>query len=74
LTIEVKPGGLLGLNGTIAQSEGREEYPPIEANTLSVGGRVWKLIIAPQETRPTAQGGPSPQSILAHHIAFWLPA
>jgi hypothetical protein len=47
LTIEAKPGGLLGLNGTITQLEGREGLPLIEPTTLSGGGRVWKLITAP---------------------------
>ena len=46
LTIEAKPGGLLGVNGTITQLEGRERGPLIEPTTLSAAGRAWKLITA----------------------------
>ncbi len=46
LTIEAKPGGLLGVNGTIAQVDSREGWALIEPCTLSAGGRLWKLSTA----------------------------
>jgi hypothetical protein len=46
LTIEAKPGGLLGVNGTVGQVGSQEDQALIEPSTLSTGGRVWKLIIA----------------------------
>ncbi len=45
MTIEARPGGLLGVNGTIAQVD-REEGALIDPRTLSAGGRVWNLITA----------------------------
>jgi hypothetical protein len=47
LTIEAKPDGLLGVNGTITQVEGRDGRPLIEPTTLSASGKVWTLITAP---------------------------
>ncbi len=46
LTIEAKPGGLLGMNGIIAQANSQEGQALIEPRTLSAGGRVWNLITA----------------------------
>jgi hypothetical protein len=46
LTIEAKPGGLLGVERNIAQVECREGQTLIEPNTLSAAGRQWRLITA----------------------------
>ncbi len=60
LTIEAKPSGLLGLDGSLSQLEWQERRTPIEQNTLSAAGRQWKLIIAPHycpaKDRITATG------------------
>ncbi len=47
LTIEAKPGGLLGLERNIAQLECRERQTLIEPNTLPAAGRQWSLVTAP---------------------------
>ena len=45
LTIEAKPGGLLGLEGNPGQAGGQED---LTLTTLSTAGRQWKLIASGQ--------------------------
>ncbi len=44
LTIEVKPGGLLGLDSDLGQTEGPAGRALIETNTLTVGRRKWNVV------------------------------
>gem|GEM_PF-2089374 len=62
LTIEAKPGGLLGVNGTIGQSESQEGWALIEPRTLSSGGRVWKLVTAQWVSHPAGREGSGARS------------
>jgi hypothetical protein len=48
LTIEAKPGGLLGLEGFLGQVDGQEDPTVLTPTTLSIAGRQWKLIVAGQ--------------------------
>ena len=48
LTIEAKPGGLLGLEGNLGQVGGQEDPTLLTPTTLSIAGRQWKLIVAGQ--------------------------
>jgi hypothetical protein len=47
LTIQAKPGGLLGLERNIARLNDGQAQPLIVPSTLSAGGRQWRLITAP---------------------------
>ncbi len=58
LTIEAKPGGLLGLDSSLAQLECREGRTLIEPSTHSARGRQWKLITARWDPRPAARKSP----------------
>jgi hypothetical protein len=71
LRIEAKPGGLLGVNGDIAQLDSREGWAPIEPRTLSAGGRALELITAGEASRPAARRG-LPPSIPGPPVAFRL--
>jgi hypothetical protein len=44
LTIEVKPRGLLGLEGTLAQLDGQEGWTFLEHGIVSCAGRQWKVV------------------------------
>jgi hypothetical protein len=46
LTIEARPGGLLGLDGNITQGDCQEEGDLLEHDIVSPGGRQWKVITA----------------------------
>jgi len=48
LTIEAKPGGLLGLEGNLSQFGGPEDSTLLSSTTLSIAGRQWKLIVTGQ--------------------------
>jgi hypothetical protein len=52
LTIETKPGGLLGLEGNPSQVGGQKDPTLLTPTTLSIAGRQWKLIV----TRQTSGG------------------
>lgn len=55
LTIEAKPGGLLGLEGNLGQVGDREDPTLLALTTLSTAGRQWKVIAA----GPRIPGGDS---------------
>ncbi len=44
LTIEAKPGGLLGLDGDLGQTGGPAGRALVETRTLIVNGRKWNLV------------------------------
>jgi hypothetical protein len=46
LTIEAKPGGLLGLEGNLAQLDGQEGRCLLEHGIVVPGGRQWRVITA----------------------------
>jgi hypothetical protein len=46
LTIEARPGGLLGLEGNLAQLDHQEEKSILEHGIVSPGGRQWSVISA----------------------------
>jgi hypothetical protein len=46
LTIEVKPGGLLGLEGNVARLDGQEGWTLLEHSIASSAGRQWQLTTA----------------------------
>jgi hypothetical protein len=50
LTIEAKPGGLLGMEGHLSQMGGRGDQPLFTPVPLSSVGRRWKLIATGQAT------------------------
>jgi hypothetical protein len=41
--IEVKPGGLLGLDRDLGHTEDPADRAPLATSTLSFGGRTWKV-------------------------------
>jgi hypothetical protein len=47
LTIEAKPGGLLGVEMNTAQLENGQAQSLVEPSTISVAGRQWRIIAAP---------------------------
>ena len=46
LTVEAKPGGLLGLEGNLGQVDGPGDPTLLTPPTLSIASRQWKLIVA----------------------------
>ncbi len=62
LTIEAKPGGLLGLDSTIPHVVGGEERSPLEPSTHSAAGRQWRLILASEECSRESRHETSPNS------------
>ena len=47
LTIEAKPGGLLGMEISTAHLENGQAQSLVEPSTISVAGRQWRIIAAP---------------------------
>ena len=50
LTVEAKPGGLLGLEGNLAHLDYQEGRSLLEHHIVSQGGRQWRVISADQES------------------------
>ena len=48
LTIEARPGGLLGLDGNLGQVGGQADPTLLTPTTFSIAGREWKLIASGQ--------------------------
>ncbi len=55
LTIEAKPGGLLGLDGNLASLEGQEGQALLAPRTLVIGDGQWALIAAGVESRAASR-------------------
>jgi len=48
LTIEAKPGGLLGVEGNLGQVGSEEDSTLVTPTPLSIAGRQWRLIVGGQ--------------------------